>query len=208
MKPERRDALIAKLERAIGLKAGMTGPAFGTVAISCPDKKMNLKALDVLIWKGSAEPLNTLSKSLDSPVTREIEAINETHKHLWKFEVFVDPEAVDLDPANDFTLNLIGALRHELSAQNELEKFSAAPSHDLDKWLKEVEVDARLEHHGIQHIIQVGERQDLLAESFLTGSSNRGQKIDAFLRTRGIIERKNRSAKAPRKPAKRAQRRR
>lgn len=131
--PERRAELIEKIEHIIADGLGKKfEDVIGIAAISCPNRKMNLKAFDMLVLPEPDSPIIRLQDSVHPPTRKEIEAIQETHEHLWKLEVFVDPKIVDLGGVSPFATKLAEAVEIEIAVKNEIPKFRNAFTHDLN----------------------------------------------------------------------------
>jgi len=80
----------------------------GSIAIYCPDNNMNLKQFEMLVQSHPTGEIKYLKNILDPSRKREMDAINERFAQLWKLQVFVDPDALDVslvssDPVCDFS---------------------------------------------------------------------------------------------------------
>ena len=86
--------------------------AFGTVSISCPDKRMQLKGLGMLVLEDpSVTELQTLEEAAQKQWLKdEINAIKHGHQDLWRLEVFVNPMVVPFD--SDLATDLAGVVSH------------------------------------------------------------------------------------------------
>ena len=95
-KPENRAELIDLLERIIHAAHHSDTEfdprrAFGSVSISCPDKRMQLKGLGMYVLEDpSDEELQTLEAAAKKEwLKNEIRAIQTGHHDLWRLEVYV-----------------------------------------------------------------------------------------------------------------------
>lgn len=98
--PARREELIAVLEAIIGLYLhNDEGRGVGSVSISCPDRRMQLKEFEMLVLsRPDMEEIKPLQQTVRPTVKQEIDVIQTAHQELWRLEVFVDP-AVFVGPA-------------------------------------------------------------------------------------------------------------
>ena len=149
--PQKRARLIAKIEELIANKkfGGDLEKAKGLVAISCPNRKMSLKAFDMLVLSGPRKCILRLQESVHRPTRKEIESIIETHENLWKLEVFVDPEVVNVNEPDLFAKQLAAALQNEFGIANEVPLFRNASPHDLDSMLNEGQVRCLVSQLGV-----------------------------------------------------------
>lgn len=156
--PRERAELISKLEELIRLSLrlnndGVEEQATGSVTISCPDRRMNLKAFEMLIVMSpnQGSEVKPLQDWAHKTTQKEIEAIQETHRHLWRLDVLVDPMVVPLTPANPLAREIAGCLNLELKQlPNEIEDFRGVPSKDLNELCKQKRLEAAIEHCGIR----------------------------------------------------------
>lgn len=140
--PEKRALLIEKIEQIIANEKfnGNFDKAKGSVTISCPNHKMSLKAFDMLVLPGPRERVMRLQNSIHRPTRKEIESIIETHENLWRLEVFVDPEVVEINESDPFTRKLAAALQNEFRIANEISLFRNVSSQSIDTLLDEGKV--------------------------------------------------------------------
>jgi hypothetical protein len=140
--PGERAKLINKIERVIGL-ARRKDPekAIGSVAISCPDNGMNVKQFDMLVLPTPDGNIGRLQDSEYPPTQLEIRAIQELHKHLWKLEVYIDPEAVTFEKGRSLSKKVAGAIQHEIGLPNEVVEFRTVMPIDLKDWENELHVE-------------------------------------------------------------------
>ncbi|MBA7631158.1 hypothetical protein ES703_38685 [subsurface metagenome] len=71
------------------------GMPAGSVVIYCPDREMNLKQFEMLVQNNPDSDVKYLKNILDDTRRKEMDAINERFKQLWKVQVFIDPGAKD-----------------------------------------------------------------------------------------------------------------
>lgn len=125
--------------------------AFGAIAISCPERTMQVKGLNMLVLLDPADKkLLTLDAAAavrkDEWLLEEIKAIKTGHHHLWCLEVFVDPAVVS--PTGELAEDLTGILRAEAKGlPNSIDVLKHVPEKGyidvLRKYKKEY-VDSRL----------------------------------------------------------------
>lgn len=150
-RPQGRNLLETRLEQIIGLaKFGDPAKAIGSVSVYCPTREMNVKSFDMLVLPRPDADLKRLQHSNHPPTQKEIEGIISTHFHLWKIEVFVDPDLVAIDATDPFTCKLAGAIQHAIGPRNEVSMFDNIPGYDLQLWIDEefLESDLRSLGHG------------------------------------------------------------
>lgn len=88
----------------------VSGLAPGSVAIYCPAREMNLKQFEMLVQSQPNGSINYLQKILDDNRRREMETINERFEQLWRAQVFVDPDALDVSFVGDPAVQDLSAL--------------------------------------------------------------------------------------------------
>jgi hypothetical protein len=149
--PQKRAHLIERIEELIANEkfGGDLEKAKGSVAISCPNRKMSLKAFDMQVLRGPRERIMRLQESVHRPTQKEIESIIETHENLWKLEVFVDPEVVNVNEPEPFAKQLAAALQNEFGIANEVPLFRNASPHSIDSLLNEGQVCSVISQLGI-----------------------------------------------------------
>jgi hypothetical protein len=192
--PDACDAFARKLEHLIGLELGDSAKAIGTVCISCPDDKMNLKAFDMLVLRAPDKPVHRLHDSGYGPTKLEIAAITEAHQHLWRFQVIVDPEVVSLVRGDALATKLAAAIAHEAGPKNEVSEFVEVPAHSLADWENELQLRAVLSDLAMTEKITHQDHLDLEEAVFRSthsaGVSDPQQfrdDVEAFLAVRKYI---------------------
>jgi len=180
--PEARAGLVARLERLIGMVLkGDPAKGLGTVSIWCPDRNRDLEAFDMLVLPRPEGDLRTLRDSDHPPTKAEIDAIQDAHRHLWRLEVHVDPNAVSLEASDEFTRKLAGAVQKEIGPDNEVAELSQLPSVDLAEWENEVGVDWALRRLGVGDVITRVHHRELLARAARKGD-------DILVETRRFVK--------------------
>lgn len=147
--PTERRNLAERLEQLIGLVSDKN--AKGSVVISCPDRKMNVKEFDMLVIAAPGVAIKRLQVSKSRPTRKEIEAIQDKHLSLWSLEVFVDPEVVSLKRNDMFTIRLAGAIQFEIGAKNAVKEFLGVPEVDMNKLECELKINRDLQELGIDN---------------------------------------------------------
>lgn len=157
-----RHTLVDRLETLItnAVPSSADG-ALGCVAISCPDRKMGLKAFDMLVMSGPKADIRKLQVSEHPPTQGEIKAIQDTHEYLWRLEVFIDPEIVELRASNPFTCKLAGAIQQTIGPKNEVTEFKDVPGIDLAQLEQQYLIDARLRVHDPERKITKAHYEEL-----------------------------------------------
>jgi HD superfamily phosphohydrolase len=150
-RPESRAVLIEKVEQIIANErfGGNLEEAKGSVTISCPNRKMSLKAFDMLVLRGPSERVMRLQESIHRPTRKEIESIIETHENLWRLEVFVDPDLVEISEVDPFAQKLAAALQSEFGIANEAPLFRNVSPQTIDTLLDEGKVCSVISRLGI-----------------------------------------------------------
>lgn len=185
--PDKRAALIEQIEYAIGLNNGSYEDGIGAVAISCPDKEMQLKAFDMFVlFRPDDIELRRLEETGRPIVKREIEVIKEGHQELWALEVFVDPTCVPLHGA--FARRLAGAIQHEVNLVNDLEEFKREETVPMEKLINEIFVDTFLAEKGLTEMIGHEQHQQLVDSVHRNGNNDpRGELLDN-LKSMGFLQ--------------------
>jgi hypothetical protein len=165
--PGKREELIAVLERIIGLYLhDEEGSGIGTVAISCPDRKMQLKEFDMLVLpRPDMEEIKRLQQTVRPTISKEIEVIQTAHQELWRLEVFIGPEVFERRQAqhqailtvdsqapvtdtkhvaDEFLRRLAGAIEWEVGLPNELTDFFDAIPQPAESLLREMQLEREL----------------------------------------------------------------
>jgi len=68
----------------------------GAIAIYCPESGMNLKQFEMLVQSRPNGEIKFLKNILDPNRKQEMDTINERFAQLWRLQVFVDPQAMDV----------------------------------------------------------------------------------------------------------------
>jgi len=186
--PEKRALLIENIEQIIADRqfGGNLAKAKGTVIVSCPSRKMGVKEFDMLVLPEPDARITRLEDSAHRPTRKEIDAIKETHENLWKLQVFVDPDVVDLN--EPLAVTLAAALQTEFGVANEIEAFRNVSSKDLDDLLNDGLVSSTLLRWGVvRENLRLGEYDGLKAMANL-GKGKFQIKAKEFLIQRGYME--------------------
>jgi hypothetical protein len=153
--PKTRHELVERLERLIGYMVNVHGnPYKGCVVVSCPDKDMGLKGFDMLVLSNPTDEIHTLQESKHKSVRAEIKAIHETHRFLWRLEVFVDPNVIPPIPTNVVAKELAVAVQCEIGPPNEIQGFANFHGKDLDQLEDQYILQRLLEKFGVSHQIK------------------------------------------------------
>jgi HD superfamily phosphohydrolase len=190
-RPENRVALIEKIEQIIAHRrfAGNLERAKGTVTVSCPSRDMSLKAFEMLVLPAPGARIIELQHSVHRPTKKEIEAIIKTHENLWRLEVFVDPDVLDLEVTAPSTRILVDAVQSELCVANEIPDFRNASSKDLNSLILEGEVSSVLTKLGVvREKMRVGDYEALSSASY-KGDAKFQSKVKQFLIQKGYLPR-------------------
>lgn len=163
-KPTARGKLAERLERLIGLRLPRSEDAIGSVVISCPHEDMSLKVFDMLVMAEPGVAIEKLQVSHLPPTMEEIKAIQETHKYLWRLEVFVDPTVIPLKRNDNFTMSLAGAIQFEIGGKNDVKEFSGVPEVDMNELECKLKINRDLQDLGIDNgILKICDYNELLA---------------------------------------------
>ena len=81
----------------------------GSVVIYCPELGMNLKQFEMLVQNHPDGEIKPLKDILDLTRQKEMEAINERFEQLWKLQILVNPDVLDVSTPSDqlYDLNKI-----------------------------------------------------------------------------------------------------
>ncbi len=107
--PELRAEVEEKLEKYARLPAG-------SIAIYCPDRRMNLKEFKMLVQSRPGGEVKELRNILDENRKSEMEAINLRFAQLWSLWVYVDPDALDVSQVSNERVQDLNALCEHLVA--------------------------------------------------------------------------------------------
>lgn len=153
--PKIRHELVDRLERLIGYMVNANGnPSKGGVVVSCPDKDMGLKGFDMLILSEPTDDVHTLQESKHKSIKAEIKAIHDTHRFLWRLEVFVDSNLIPPKPTNVIARELAVAVQCEIGPPNEVQGFASLHGKDLDQLEDQYILQRLLETLGVSHEIK------------------------------------------------------
>jgi hypothetical protein len=150
---EKREGLIAALERVIGLSlTGDEDAGIGLVAISCPNKDMQLKAFEMMVMmRNDAPTIQPLEETARQNVRDEINVIQRGHEELWNLEVLVAPEVLTL--SESFQRKLVGAIEQEIGVPNELTPYRNVEKISLDEFYNQTYFDHHLSELGVRQRI-------------------------------------------------------
>jgi HD superfamily phosphohydrolase len=87
--PRWRSAMEEQLERLAGLDPG-------TIVIYSPDRLMNMKEFEVLVQSHMGAEIKQLRTILEGNRKMEMAAINGRFLQLWRLQVLVDPDGIDV----------------------------------------------------------------------------------------------------------------
>ncbi|HEX8395698.1 MAG TPA: HD domain-containing protein [Longimicrobium sp.] len=163
--PAGRELLIEKLEDILGLQLnGNPEEGVGKVAISCPEKRMQLKQFEMLVLaRPELREVRMLQDSVRPTVREEIDAIQHGHQDQWRLEVFVDRSAFSdgdrgenarLLPVEAFIRLFAGAVQAEMGLPNELVDFRDAIPIRVEQLLRKMELERDLRHHNLRDTIR------------------------------------------------------
>jgi len=163
--PNERKKLEASIEKLIGLRrSDDASAAAGASSISCPDERMNVKEFDMLVLKDPRSRIKRLQDSSDPPTKAAIQAIQTKHEHLWKLEVYVDPELVDVRSTNSLAVDLAGAIEGEVGLKNEVPELGSSNTKSFDELIIAEELRVFLASEGVDlSNITVGQDKELRA---------------------------------------------
>ncbi|MFC1542922.1 hypothetical protein ACFL4K_00085 [Candidatus Neomarinimicrobiota bacterium] len=78
----------------------------GSVAIYCPERKMNLKRFEMLVQSDPDSEVKQLEEILDDTRKEEMRAISERYQELWKMTIFIDPADLDVEKTTQRVLDV------------------------------------------------------------------------------------------------------
>jgi len=132
MYPRYRDPKWRR-EREIELESIRRIPP-GSIAVYCPDNTMNLKQFEMLVQSHPGADVKYLKNILDPNRKEEMETINARFTQLWKLQVFVDPDAVDVSlVANDAVRDLSALCESVMGFPNEVPELQRKGRHLEDQ---------------------------------------------------------------------------
>lgn len=181
--PKSRDELIARLEELIALRIENPELAIGSVAVSCPNKDMQLKAFKMTVLPSPDTPkLKPLQETVQPVVRKEIEAIQEGHCELWSLEVFVDPRVVNLE--SELANDLAGAIRESVALPNEIHEFRNATPRPIDELIREESVKSKIDELDLTDKIKHHHYTELIGGAARSSTDD----IEARLRDWGYLD--------------------
>lgn len=131
-----------------------------------------------------------LRQSQHPPTRTEIDAILDTHLHLWRLEVFVDPDIVELDPAQEFSRKLAGAIQREVGPRNEISLFEDVADVDLDAWIENETLKHDLKKLNVLDRVGVSQFEGLVAQyrdgHVDVGETERLSRLSTLLKQLGV----------------------
>ncbi len=189
---ERREPLIAALETAIGLHAaGDPAAGVGSVAISCPDKEMQVKEFDLLVSDHpQSRELRRLQDVVQRVVQEEVRVIRQAHLEQWRFEVYVDAAQVPVGSA--FARRLAGALQADLGPKNEVYDLEGETVVSLGALIRELRVEALLDRSGLRDRITRKDYEALVALAASLPEERVESALSAQLEGQGYVVRRDR----------------
>lgn len=107
-----RTAKEKEIERIAGLPDG-------SVVIYCPELGMNLKQFEMLVQSQPNSEIKPLKDILDPTREKEMQAINERFEQLWRLEILVDPEVLDVSVPSDRLYDLNKICEETMGFSNE-----------------------------------------------------------------------------------------
>jgi len=131
----------------------------GDIVIYCPDPEMNFKDFEMLVQKEPKGEIKKLSDFAEHTREKEMEAMEELYRKLWRFSVFVNPDKIPLDEDDKPKVRvLIKILYDKFGLRNEKEKFRDK----LDPF--EAQLECIMEEEGIMDEISVSQFKTELQE--------------------------------------------
>lgn len=88
----------------------------GSIAIYCPDQKMNLKEFEMLVHNHPKGDVKYLTNILDTNRKQEMEVINNRFAQLWKLQIFVAPEVLDVTQVSTTEVQNLNAICESIVA--------------------------------------------------------------------------------------------
>lgn len=190
--PNKCNELISRLERIIGLLYnGNPEDGIGSVCIYCPDKKMNLKAFGMLLFRNPSDKhceIICLDKTKYDIFQKEIEVIKDAHKNLWYFHISIDTNLIPVDPINENAKKLAGVINNEIGLPNEVEGFENVPTFELSKLESELTIETVLKERNIKLTTDI--YNDLVTQVQRSDIRSREQMIINYLKEKGKIKQK------------------
>ena len=154
------------------------------VAAYCPDPEMNLKPFETLVWQTENDEIVPLKKVTSIDVT----SIEQRHRDLWGFSVFVDPDVLTKE------------LSAELRTVCQSLLFEREPQYQLAKvWIgkHETRLEEIAKSRGIAFAQILEESKNLVADLLQKETRGRGRtmglKAPSFSNIASILAAKGKS---------------
>lgn len=134
-----------RLQKETALESYIKAPV-GSIVIYCPDRKMNMKAFDMLIQTKPEKDIFPLRHIQDNNRSKEMTALNERYNLLWNLQIFVDPMVLDVTRINEDTVRSLSLYcEMEFDLPNDIEElrslkdtgYSLLVDHVIADWEKE-----------------------------------------------------------------------
>jgi hypothetical protein len=125
---------------------------------------MNLKAFETLVLRDPSRKspkIRQLQDMDDRQTRQEVEHIIDSHQRLWQFEVYVDPEYIEISPTNERAVLLSDVISGIVGLQNELPEFQEPSTHDLNTVELELSKKAAIRLLGLEDKVSLKEAQEL-----------------------------------------------
>lgn len=91
----------------------------GSVVIYCPALGMNLKQFEMLVQNHPEGEIKQLQDILDPTRQQEMGAINDRFEQLWKLQILIDPEVINVSDPSDWLNDLNKICEEVMSFPNE-----------------------------------------------------------------------------------------
>ena len=184
--PKNREELIIKVEQAIGAYINDVTKSIGSVCISCPDARMQLKEFKMLVLAMPDDAIIRCLEESESPIIKkEIDVIQEGHQELWRLEVFIDPSIINLE--SKFARQLATAIQHEIGLRNELNEFQGEAEVPIDDLMKKTLVDSLLEEYKLTESIKSVQKDKLLNVASRSSYKDTKQELIAQMTNMGLL---------------------
>lgn len=182
--PKRRAELIEQIEEVVRLERDSARDVAGSVAISCPKREMNVKQFDMLVLQTPDASVRRLQETEFGPSRHDIQAIQDGHRHLWRFDVYVDPDLVSTSAPDAFARRLAAAIARTVGLPNELDGFEPIGEGDLSALVLDGRIESILRGLGLGGRISVSHLGELRSQA-AQWSSNLHERIGAFAKEKG-----------------------
>lgn len=137
----------------------------GSIVIYCPESGMNLKQFEMLVQSRPDGEIKYLKNILDPNRRREMDTINERFAQLWKLQIFVDPQALDVSiAAKDDVRDLNALCESVIDLPNdipELQRQGRSPRDQIaDRVIREWEEAGKpkVPHHIFNELVGASHR--------------------------------------------------